>query len=172
MSYQNSATHLTNLQQARVQLLTNRIKCSYCVKDFTKGNLLKHESSCYLNPSNLKPCPVCDKPIKAFKTGATCSSGCANTLFRTGPNHGNWSDKQYRSTCFHYHEKKCVVCAECNIVEVHHMDEDHNNNSPDNLIPLCPTHHQYFHSSFRSLVEPIILEYLKSWSSLRLSRLR
>jgi len=62
-----------------------------------------------------------------------------------------------------YHEKKCIICGEKKIVESHHFDCDKNNNDPANLIPLCPTHHQYFHSQYRDLVEKQIITYLEEW---------
>lgn len=105
----------------------------------------------------IKQCPVCGKEFST-KLGhprekETCSYACSNTYFRTGPENGNWSDESYRSTCFHYHDKKCIICGEENIVDVHHYDENHNNNSPENLIPLCPTHHKYLHSRYKHLIE-------------------
>lgn len=93
-----------------------------------------------------------------------CTRACANSvggkmkaqaLVKSGEAH-------YRTICFHHHAKRCVVCGEENIVAVHHIDEDHHNNDPKNLIPLCPTHHQYCHSQYAHLVQPIIDEYLLS----------
>ena len=107
---------------------------------------------------------VCGNPIKNFKhTKGTCSHGCANKLFRTGENHGNWKQDRYQTTCFAYHKKKCVCCEEDKIVEVHHLDHDKKNNDPSNLIPLCPTHHQYWHSRYKNLIEDMILNYIKQW---------
>jgi hypothetical protein len=60
---------------------------------------------------------------------------------------------------FLHHEKRCVVCGEDRIVTVHHFDENHFNNDPSNLVPVCPTHHQYLHSQYRCLVETRINEY-------------
>lgn len=68
--------------------------------------------------------------------------------------------ENYRELCFRHHEKKCVVCGEEKVVSVHHIDEDHSNNDPKNLVPLCPTHHQYVHSRFKDEVEPIIENYV------------
>lgn len=161
--YFKSDYHKQNAEKAR--LIANSIKasCIYCSKQTNKANIKKHEKSCYLNPKNKKDCPVCDAPIKNYKTGTTCSYSCSNKHFRSGPNNSNWNENHYQTTCFHHHIKECVVCGESNIVEVHHLDEDHNNNIPENLIPLCPTHHQYWHSRFKSLVEPQVLEYIKQW---------
>lgn len=85
-----------------------------------------------------------------MKDKVTCGYQCSNTYFRSGPDNPNWKQDSYRTTCFHYHSKECVICGESNIVEVHHLDENHSNNQPENLIPLCPTHHQYWHSIWQS----------------------
>lgn len=110
-----------------------------------------------------KECPVCNETFQVRKGSpkekVTCSSGCANTHFRSGPNNPNWNDDQYRTTCFHYHPKECVVCGEHRIVAVHHYDEDRSNNSPENLIPICSTHHDYVHSRYAHLVMDIINAY-------------
>lgn len=60
----------------------------------------------------------------------------------------------YRKICFEHHPHECIICGEFRVVEVHHYDEDHFNNAVDNLIPLCPTHHQYWHSRHINLVKP------------------
>lgn len=110
-----------------------------------------------------KKCPVCQTTFKtkqgAKKEKETCSYSCSNSFFRSGESHPNWKESSYRSTCFLYHEKKCVICGEDKILDVHHYDENHKNNSPENLIPLCPTHHAYWHSRFKLLVEEKINEY-------------
>ncbi len=43
------------------------------------------------------------------------------------------------------------------------MDENNLNNNPSNLIPLCPTHHQYWHSNFKYLIEKRVLAYIDEW---------
>lgn len=106
-------------------------------------------------------CPVCNK-IKSSLSNTTCSNSCANTHFRSGINNPNYNENSptaYIKICFSHHKKQCIICEEDNIVAVHHFDEDHSNNSPENLIPLCPTHHQYFHSKYRYLVEAQIISY-------------
>lgn len=75
----------------------------------------------------------------------------------------NSSLKKYRTICFAHHKKQCVICSESLIVEVHHLDENSQNNSPENLIPLCPTHHQYWHSRYKYLIQDNILDYIKNF---------
>jgi hypothetical protein len=70
---------------------------------------------------------------------------------------------RYTTICFAHHEKKCVVCGENKIVAVHHLDENHKNNDPSNLVPMCPTHHQYWHSPHRADVEQSVQEYIGNW---------
>lgn len=152
-----------NFEQMRVKAHKLKQHCIYCSIETNKSNIKKHEQYCYLNPNNIKLCPVCQSPIKNYKISHTCSYSCANSLFRSGPNNGNWEERSYRSTCFHYHKKECIICKENNIVEVHHLDENKNNNNPENLIPLCPTHHQYWHSQFKKLVELQIQNYIQNW---------
>jgi hypothetical protein len=137
--------------------------CSYCNNSYTLIGINRHEQGCSKNPINQKECPVCKIMFKG--NSVTCSYSCSNTYFRSGKNNPNWKESTYRTTCFEYHKKKCVVCDEDKIVEVHHMDENKDNNLPENLIPLCPTHHQYFHSRYKELVLPKILEYIQKFNS-------
>lgn len=52
-----------------------------------------------------------------------------------------------------------ITGGENKIVDLHHYDKDRENNSPENLIPLCPTHHQYVHSRYKDEVMGIIDDY-------------
>jgi hypothetical protein len=104
-------------------------------------------------------CPVCEKKfmtqIGCKKEKKTCGYSCANKYFlgRTRVL------KSYTSICFKYHKKECVICGEKNVVGVHHFDENHDNDFPENLIPLCPTHHQYWHSRYKNLIFQKIVDY-------------
>jgi hypothetical protein len=101
-----------------------------------------------------KQCPVCNKDYETQKDHPrekqVCSRACSNTHFRSGLNNGNYKDggngdPEYRKICFKNYKKACLVCGFDKIVEVHHIDENHNNNDPSNLIPLCPNHHKMIH---------------------------
>ena len=117
----------------------------------------------------IKQCPVCSKKFEAILNNRpekiTCSYSCSNTYFRSGKFNPNWKDSAYRTTCFEEHKKECVICGEDKIVAVHHFDENRNNNSVENLIPLCPTHHQYVHSSYKHLVIDKIVKYRQQFLS-------
>jgi ribosomal protein L37E len=41
--------------------------------------------------------------------------------------------------------EKCTLCGFDKVVELHHFDRNHSNNSADNLIGLCPNHHRMIH---------------------------
>ena len=140
------------------------VECQFCKKEVISSNIRKHEESCYLNPSNTKFCEVCGSPIKNYKTSkGTCSRSCSNTYFRSGENNVAYKGTHYTQICFDNHKKECIVCGENKIVAVHHNDHNHYNNDPVNLIPLCPTHHQYVHSRYKEEVQPIIDEYIGKW---------
>jgi hypothetical protein len=124
----------------------------------------------------IKKCPVCGKEFEGLIGSArqktTCSYSCSNTHFRSGENNPNWRDevsdyntKKYRTICFNNHKKECIVCGENKIVAVHHYDENHENNSIENLIPLCPTHHQYVHSRYKDEVIDTINKYREEFIS-------
>lgn len=144
------------------------VECQYCKKEVISSNIKKHEIYCYLNPSNLMFCKVCNALVKNYKTSkGTCSRKCANTFFRSGEQNGAWTGENYQIICFTHHKKQCIVCNEEKIVAVHHNDHNHKNNDPANLIPLCPTHHQYVHSRYKDEVQPLIDQYITEWNSVR-----
>jgi len=113
-------------------------------------------------------CPVCEVPFvpkrSSSNTGiqVTCSLSCSNKYFRSGENH--WMYKtgksSYRNLGLNTYGHKCAVCDESLLVQVHHIDKDRDNNSIDNLIVLCPTHHEYLHSEHIDVIKPLIDEYL------------
>ena len=140
-----------------------KFNCDWCNKSFFEAFRSRHERVCWFHPERIKYCPVCDKPTK--DGNETCSRSCSNIHNRSGSSNPNWKHggTNYRNICFNAHGKKCLVCDEANIVEAHHVDHDRENNTPENVIPLCPTHHNYWHYGFRHLIEPKIREYLKNF---------
>lgn len=158
MAYMGSEVHKKNLAKARTKAAESKACCRFCSIEMTTNGLPKHEKHCYLNPENTKLCPVCDSQIKNYQENETCSRRCSNILRPRREGLG------YRSICFKNHERVCCVCGEDKIVEVHHLDGNHNNNDPANLVPLCPNHHQYWHSKYRHLIKDKVLKYMEEWS--------
>lgn len=120
----------------------------------------------------VKKCPVCYMEFETLlnhsREKITCSHSCSNSYFRSGKNNPNWGNfsefkNPYRRVCFEQHKQECVICGENKIVSVHHYDENHENNSIENLIPLCPTHHQYVHSRYKNEVMDTINKYRKEF---------
>jgi hypothetical protein len=149
-------------------------KVSKIIKDYDTS----HFDVYWKNKNSLKyerikkNCPVCNKEFETqkghVKEKTTCSYSCSNTYYRSGENNPNYinglsDEAEYRKICFKHHEKKCVICGEENIVEVHHYDGDHENNKPENLVPLCSTHHRYWHSRFRELIKNKIDDYVRNY---------
>ncbi len=65
--------------------------------------------------------------------------------------------------CWRYHPKECVVCGEHLAVSVHHYNGHHWDDRPENLVPLCPTHHQYWHSRHQHLIKEKVDDYVKKF---------
>ena len=106
------------------------------------------------------------KLTKAFEISKFCSRSCAN-------NRKDWwkdNATKYTTITFNNWERKCVICGFDKIVEVHHLDENHNNNEPTNLVPLCPNHHQMVHSKWKcEVIEQINETVQNKWGALRVS---
>lgn len=119
-----------------------------------------------------KSCPVCgllfETQLGHSREKQTCSHSCSNTFFRSGKNNPNWKDEKsewgYRKVCFSVWKKKCILCEFDMVVEVHHLDGNHNNNDENNLVPLCPNHHRAIHTrkygnSIKLEVEKVLTRY-------------
>lgn len=93
-----------------------------------------------------------------------CSRKCANSTGGQAKSikYHNDDNASYSVVCWRHHNKICLVCGEKNIVAVHHMNENHDDNDPKNLVPLCPTHHQYMHSRHKELIINKVLEYINN----------
>lgn len=157
---ENPDRQVAKVDKALAAATAKTEKCGHCYKMFSKGNIKKHVSSCKQNPVNQKACPVCTTMFTG--SGVTCSYSCSNKHFA----HIRNKDKRlgYQALCFRYHGKKCLVCGEDKIVAAHHVNEDHNDNRVENLVPLCPTHHQYLHSRYKDEVQPFIDKYVSEYS--------
>lgn len=107
-------------------------------------------------------CANCGKTI--FKTphklkqskskNVFCSHSCSasyNNTFRE-----KVSVNTYRRIAFENYEHKCNICGwnkDERVLEVHHIDENRQNNELDNLIILCPICHRYLTMHLKTIEE-------------------
>jgi len=129
------------------------VKCRYCKIDLPTANVGQHEKSCIKNPDvETSICKQCGEVIKGkIFCNHSCSAKYNNEYGLTGwkrmiingthPNAGT-AEETYRTICFNYWDKCCAICGWDITVCVHHIDHNHDNNNPKNLIPLCPNHHE------------------------------
>jgi rubredoxin len=112
-----------------------------------------------------KPCERCGKLFvfsgrvntRQFFNRRFCSNGCA----KARDTHWRKHATHYRTICKHNHNMTCIVCGFDKVIDVHHVDGNHDNNDYKNLVPLCPNHHQLFHSKkYKKDVEPYIQAYI------------
>lgn len=117
-----------------------------------------------------KICGTCDASFKwigrngskAFSRPKFCSRKCANSVGGKAKAQIHHTDDvaRYTTVAWRHHKKECIICGEFRIVSVHHVNEDHDDNDPKNLVPLCPTHHQYMHSRYKELIEDKVNKYI------------
>lgn len=92
---------------------------------------------------------------KGSKSGLYfCSRICKDTAQRIGgikeiqPDHYKDGLYNYREVAFRNFEKECNNCGyneHIEILQVHHIDRNRKNNSPENLKILCPNCHMWNH---------------------------
>lgn len=102
---------------------------------------------------------------KKYEDAKFCSRGCANNRQQWWNQEDNkYRSQHYREIAKRHHEIKCVICGFDKIVAIHHNDENKKNNTPRNLIPLCPNHHEMVHSKWKGEIQPLIDEWVRGIS--------
>lgn len=91
----------------------------------------------------------CGKPIKILqsriKENNFCSRECGNR-YKNRDKINIIDSTAYRRNAFLYYPHKCKICGwskDERVLEVHHIDENRDNNDISNLVILCPTCHKY-----------------------------
>lgn len=97
-----------------------------------------------------KPTPIICKRCgreKAMHAKGLCM-GCYSSIFQSEAIRAHNAKKYHQIDKEVYKKlmKKCLVCDFDKIVEIHHLDHNHKNNSPQNLVGLCPNCHKLLHS--------------------------
>ena len=105
----------------------------------------------------IKTCRRCKRKLAIHAKGLC--AGCYNTTFHLDKSRAynqrirnNIDLKTFRKTT-----EKCAICEFSQIVDIHHIDLNKNNNTPGNLIGLCPNHHRMIHNhNFRPEIFAIL----------------
>lgn len=130
------------------------------------------DTSHFLMKSVFAKCQHCGNEYEIIRSHKKkrkfCSLKCANQKIRGCALPKNvenlYGTGKHRRICFRFHKKECVVCGETIAVTVHHYNEDHSDDRPENLVPLCANHHIYLHSTVgRSLVKDVVDRYVKTF---------
>ena len=123
-----------------------KVNCIAC------GELMPHHAKemcfkCYKKnwKSPVITCKNCGKerPHKAFGLCGSCHIKLHHyekTKEHNYRKYHNISVETYKRIT-----KECKICGFDNLVELHHIDENHSNNSEENMIGLCPNHHKLIH---------------------------
>lgn len=122
------------------------VECAYCGKVFIRSNsdLLKSKSGLYF-------CCREHKDIaQRIESGSQFNELRPDSY---GENH-----TKYRSLAFRIYAHECAICGynddnDISLLDVHHIDENRDNNDPDNLIVLCPNCHRKLTSQKYILVD-------------------
>lgn len=71
-------------------------------------------------------------------------AGCYNYVFHLDKNkaYNHRKSKNVDLKTYRKITTSCVICSFDKIVDLHHIDSNKQNNSPKNLIGLCPNHHR------------------------------
>lgn len=104
-------------------------KCLYCGKELVRV-----------------PSDVSKSKSGNFYCSHSCKAAYENSLKIQKGVYGSYDDlKNYRKKAFDNYEHKCIVCGwneDERVLEVHHKDENRDNNKLSNLCILCPICHK------------------------------
>lgn len=118
--------------------LKNKETCSYCGKIFFK-NLASYIGK----KTNLKfCCKECKDKAQQIKAGSKFKEMRPNF-------YSDDFSKCYRHEAFNEYEHKCYFCGfdeDDDILEVHHIDKNRDNNDIKNLMIICPNCHTKIHN--------------------------
>lgn len=96
------------------------------------------------------------------KSAYYCSRSCANS--RGGNARSRKREElgilSYGTIAKKYHKQECIVCGFTKVLDIHHIDHNHDNNVKENLVFLCPNHHRMVHSKYKNEILPYIKKYI------------
>jgi predicted nucleic-acid-binding Zn-ribbon protein len=93
----------------------------------------------------LKICNRCKRSLPMQAKGLC--PGCYNFVFHLERIKAHSYKKKFNLDLEDYKKitKSCIICGFDKVVDLHHLDENRENNSKENLVGLCPNHHKMVH---------------------------
>ena len=61
-------------------------------------------------------------------------------------------ESSYRALAYRAYGEKCEICGYTEVLDVHHIDGNRNNNDKDNLIVMCPNCHAKVTRKIKKLI--------------------
>lgn len=120
-------------------------KCNKETKRFTR-RVCHNCYRKYIWVAKLIKCKRCSRERKNHAFGFC--DGCYNSIFHIESVKKQNLIKSHKISHSLYKKitNSCILCGFDKIVDLHHLDFNHKNNSLKNLIGLCPNHHRMIHS--------------------------
>jgi predicted nucleic acid-binding Zn ribbon protein len=138
-------------------------QCVVCGKEIYKRpfEILKNKGRVYcsircygISCRKESPCKICGKPILARFNKKTCSRSCANKL-RIGMKYKLNAPRKDNVVTYRIQKARLIqlrgpTCERCGynrigILQVHHKDQNRQNNALNNLELVCPNCHYEEH---------------------------
>jgi len=93
----------------------------------------------------LQKCIRCGRMLKHQAKGYC--PGCYNYVFHLESTKAGQRRKLHNIDNDTYKKitQRCLICGFDKVVDLHHLDESHDNNSIENMVGLCPNHHKMLH---------------------------
>ncbi|MBR9704184.1 hypothetical protein GOV12_02140 [Candidatus Pacearchaeota archaeon] len=140
--------------------------CPRCGKESKKSNFRRGVcSNCYrkyLLKKKLIICKRCKRKMPHQAKGYC--PGCYNYVFHLDRAKADQCKRDHNIDYETYKKitKNCLICGFDKVVDLHHLDNKHENNNLNNLIGLCPNHHKMLHDfKFRDEIQQQINDLLK-----------
>lgn len=157
--------------------------CEHCAKQFIRraypnSQWMQKQKYCSIDCRHLAQrrritlnCDWCNVEFEKIQSHMRefnfCSKKCKNEACKVDglngfdhPMYNEDSKWNYRTRAFREYGKKCSNCGydeHYQVLDVHHIDENRDNNSIDNLIVLCPTCHVSLTRNITQLKDRILI---------------
>jgi len=128
----------------RERIIIAKGHCTYCYKRYATPIIV---------------CKVCGKSAHHHGKGM-----CVLCYPKEGKNYEaikRHTIRKYHNISFELWKevtKACFICGFDKIVDLHHLDREHSNNSRENFVGLCPNHHKMMHDRRYSVETDAVLK--------------